>query len=161
MVTEGSLRCTLSFGAAMKAQPSELQTYVVFRSDRFPACEGEEKLVNPGLWGRRLADFLRDRLRAEGFEAKDPSAEDWGWRLPIGNEQFGLWIGCGNYQEYPDGFLCFIEPHKPVVRKFFRTLDTRPSVSGLQRALDKILVESAGIREKRWWTHGEFNRLAR
>ena len=56
-----------------------MQTYVEFRSDRFPACDGEEQQVNPGLWGRRLADFLRDSLRAEGFGTEEPFAEDWGW----------------------------------------------------------------------------------
>lgn len=37
-------------------------TQVEFRSDKFPAMEGEEKLINPDLWGRRLADFLCEGL---------------------------------------------------------------------------------------------------
>ena len=28
-----------------------------------------------------------------------------------------MWIGCSRYQAYPDGFLCFIEPHESFVRK--------------------------------------------
>ena len=64
------------------------------------------------------------------------------------NDAFRLWIGCGNYQEYPDGYLCFIKQHTPYVRKLFRKIDTRERVEALQRALDKILVEANGIREK-------------
>ena len=132
-------------------------THVEFRSDKFPACEGEEKLVNPGLWGKRLAEFLRDGLRREGFETSGPFAEDWGWVVPVANERFRLWIGCGHYQEYPDGFLCFIEPHKPFVRRFLRRIDTRERIAALQQAMDKVLAEDGGIKAKRWWTYEEFN----
>jgi hypothetical protein len=132
-------------------------THVEFRSDRFPAYDDEERQINPGLWGKRLAEFLCDRLHGEGFETREPVAEDWGWIIPVINQRFGLWIGCGHHQEYPDGFLCFIEPHKPFVRKLFRKIDTRERVASLQRAMDKILADEAGIRAKRWWTYEEFN----
>lgn len=135
-----------------------MQTHVEFRSDRFPAYDGEEQQVNPSLWGKRLAEFLRDNLRNEGFDTEEPIAEDWGWVVPVANEHFRLWIGCGRYQEYPDGFLCFIEPHTPFVRKLSRKIDTQARVASLQRAIDKILSEASGIREKRWWTHDEFNK---
>jgi hypothetical protein len=134
-----------------------VQTHVEFRSDRFPAYDGEEQQVNPGRWGRRLAEFLRDNLRKEGFQTQELVAEDWGWMLPIENDQFPLWIGCGNYEEYTDGFLCFIEPHTPFVRRLLRRIDTRERVASLQRAMDNILSVAAGVREKRWSTHDEFN----
>jgi len=134
-----------------------MQTYVEFRSDRFPAYEGEEQQVNRGLWGKRLAEFLQENLRREGFVIEEPFAEDWGWVVPVANESFRLWIGCGRYQEHPDGFLCFIEPHEPFVRKLWKEIDTQERVFSLQRAIDKILTEGAGIRAKRWWAHEEFN----
>lgn len=125
-----------------------MQTYVEFRSDRFPAYDGEEEQVNSGLWGKRLAEFLRDNLQKEGFETGQPIAEDWGWMVPVANDQFRLWIGCGHYQEYPDGFLCFIERHTPFVRKLLKNIDTQASVESLQRAMDKVLSEAAGISGK-------------
>jgi hypothetical protein len=135
-------------------------THVEFRSDRFPAYEGEEDQINLDLWGKRLAEFLREKLPAEGFRTEEPIAEDWGWRIDVVNDRFKLWIGCGHYQEYPDGYLCFIEPHTPHVRKLFRVVDTQECVTSLQRALDTILSEANGISEKRWWTHEEFNNPA-
>ena len=132
-----------------------MQTHVEFRSDRFPAYEGEEKQVNPGVWGKRLAEFLRDNLRREGVETKEPIAEDWGWIVPVVNKEFRLWIGCANYQD-PDGFLCFIAPSTPFVRKLLKKIDTTERVESLRRALDKILSEAAGIRDKRWWAYEEF-----
>jgi hypothetical protein len=138
-----------------------VQTQVEFRSDRFPAFEDEEKLINPGLWGKRLADFLREGLRGQGFETNEPFAEDWGWVVPIIGGTFPLWIGCGRYQEYPDGFLCFIEPHEPFIRKFIRKIDTRERIESLQQAMDFVLAEDAGIRDKRWWSYEEFSNPSR
>jgi hypothetical protein len=134
-----------------------METYVEFRSDRFPAYESENDQVNPGRFGKRLAEFLAAGLPSHGFETQAIRAEDWGWIVPIKNDRFPLWIGCGNYEEYPDGFLCFIEPHTPVIRRLFRKLDTRQRVEELRRAMDAMLTESAGMREKRWWTADEFN----
>jgi len=138
-----------------------MQTCVEFRSDKFPAYENEEERINPGRWGKRLAEFLRAGLRVEGFETEEPIAEDWGWVVPIMNQPFPISIDCGRYEEYPDGFACFIQPHKPFVRKLFRKIDTRERVALLQQAMDKVLAEDAGIRAKRWWTYEEFNNPAR
>ena len=140
----------------VRCEGADVLTHLEFRSDRFPPYEGEEDLVNPGLYGKRLAEFLRDELRKEGFEASEPFAEDWGWVVPVRNPEFHLWIGCGHYQEYPDGFLCFIEPHKPFIRRFFKKIDTSVRISALQSALDRILSEDSGVRAKRWWTYEEF-----
>jgi hypothetical protein len=139
------------------AQP----TYVEFRSDRFTPYEGEQERINPDLWGKRLAEFLCAKLLAEGVQTDEPFSEDWGWRIDVVNEDTPLWIGCGHYQEYPDGFLCFIEPHTPYIRKLFRKVDVREPVTSLQRALDKVLCEADGIREKHWWTREEFTNPTR
>ena len=135
-------------------------THVEFRSDRFPALSDEDELVNRGIWGKRLADFLRDHLAREGFATKEPIAEDWGWVIPVVNDSFALWIGCANYGD-TDGFLCFIEPNKPFVRRIFRKVPTRARIAALQEAMDKVLTEEVGIHSKRWCTHMEFNNASR
>ena len=132
-----------------------MQAHVEFRSDRFPPVEGDDEEVNPGRYGKRLAEFIRRGLTERGIEAEEPRPEDWGWLVPVRNEQFRLWVGCGNYDEYPDGFLCFIEPHERVIRKWFRKIDTTERVAAVRRALDDLL-NTEGIREKKWWdaAHG-------
>jgi hypothetical protein len=132
-----------SVSAAMK-------THVEFRSDRFPRMEDDGDEVNPGRWGRRLATFVHKALLVRGIQALEPYPEDWGWVVPIANNEFPLWIGCGNYDDYPDGFLCFIEPRTPVIRKWFRKIDTTVRVTAIRDALDAILTEDAGIRDKKW-----------
>ncbi len=138
---------------------SGLKTVVEFRTDIFPPFPDEDELVNPGIWGKRLADFLCGRLRERGYLiGTEPFAEDWGWMFQIKNKEFDLWIDCRNYEEYPDGFLCSISPHKPYIRKFFiKKISTSHVVTVLQSAIDHILEKEAAIRDKHWWTYEEFN----
>jgi len=35
-----------------------MKTQVEFRSSKFPPYEGEQEQINPGLWGKRLAEYL-------------------------------------------------------------------------------------------------------
>jgi hypothetical protein len=138
----------------------KLKTHVEFRSSAFPPYDREEEGINPGRYGKRLAEFLVAGLKQQGFEALEPVAEDWGWVVPIKNNRFPLSIGCGNYDEYPDdGFLCFIEPHLPTVRSWlFWTVDTTATINSLQAAIDQILAANPAIRDRKWWSFEEFNR---
>jgi hypothetical protein len=135
-----------------------MKTYVEFKSDIFPPYEGEESEVNPGRWGKRLAEFLADGLKVRGIEVLDIIAEDWGWRIPIANDDFDLWIGCGNYDEYPDGFLCFVEPGKPYVRRFLKKISTVEKVQTLIDAFDSIISNEPGIKDIGWWTKEDFEK---
>ena len=101
-----------------------MKTHVEFRSDKFPPYEGEEEQINPDLWGKRLGEYLKEKLSPEGIDTDELIPEDWGWCLPIKHDAFSMWIGCGRYQEYPNGYLCFVEPRKPVIRRLFKKIDT-------------------------------------
>src|SRR4051812_42263708 len=43
-----------------------MNTRVDFRSSKFPAYEGEEDQINPGLWGKRSAEYLVHKLAERG-----------------------------------------------------------------------------------------------
>ena len=45
-----------------------MKTQVEFRSAKFPPYEGEQEQINPGLWGKRLAEYLVQQLAARGIE---------------------------------------------------------------------------------------------
>jgi hypothetical protein len=136
---------------------AQMETHVEFRSNRFPPYDSEDFEVNPGRYGKRLAEFLQHGLNAKGFQTDIPVAEDWGWVVPIRKVGFRLWVGCGNYDAYPDdGFLCFIEPHTQTIRKLFWRIDISDHVSKLRVAIDELLSAEPGIRDKRWWSYDEF-----
>lgn len=130
-----------------------------FVSKLFPPYDDEDKQVGPGRYGRRLAEFLAQGLESRGFHPQPLIAEDWGWMIRIDNEGFDLWVGCGNYDEYDDGFLCFIEPHKERLSKFlfFGSIDTTVAVSALQNAINEILTSEFGVSVVKWSTYEEFN----
>lgn len=132
-------------------------TYVEFKSGAFPPYDGETEEINPGRFGKRLAEYLSAELSRLGEKVGEVFTEDWGWVVPIENAGFDLWIGVGNYEEYPDGFLCFIEPHTDYVRKLLRKIPTRERIEMLQRRVDAALVAHADIRDVKWSTHEEFN----
>ena len=56
-----------------------MKTQVAFRSAKFPPYEDEEEQTNPGLWGKRLAEFLVQKLSEKGIRTEEIIAEDWGW----------------------------------------------------------------------------------
>jgi hypothetical protein len=132
-----------------------MKTHVEFRSSAFPAYDGEDAAINPGRWGKRLAEFLQRRFEEEKIPTEKIYFEDWGVAVPIKNEGFAIWIGCGNYEEYKDGFLCFIEPSKPTIRRWLRKIDTVPAVSKIADSLDRILRRNPEIHDIRWWTDNE------
>lgn len=128
-----------------------MRSHVEFRSKKFPPYEGEEEQINPGLWGKRLAEYLQPKLREHGIAAGEFYSEDWGWAIPIENAAFRMWIGCGHQYEPNDAFLVFIEPSKPQIRKgLFKKIDTRADVERVAEALDKILRADNDILEIRW-----------
>lgn len=129
-----------------------MRTHLEFRSIEFPAYPDEEEVINPGRFGKRLAEFLMAELPRTGFEIASVNAEDWGWRIDLKHDAFPLWIGCGNYEEYGDGFLCFIEPY---VRRLFRRISTASSVDRLAVSLDTIVRSSGKARQLRWWSEAE------
>lgn len=134
-----------------------MRTNVEFQSLAFPAV-GEDAGVNPGRYGKSLADFLSASLPRHGFAVKAVIAEDWGWRIDLRDEDFPLWIGCGNYDDFENGFLCFIEPSRPFVRHWLKRIETSSAIERLATALENILVSSGKVTRLRWWTEAEVQR---
>ena len=127
-----------------------MNTQVEFRSSKFPPYEGEEEQINPGLWGKRLAEYLVEKLAAKGISTDGMIAEDWGWFVPVRNEAFPLALCCGHQDGDEDEFLCFTEPSTPIVKKFFKKIDATAELSRLTAALQEILAEDPEIRDVVW-----------
>ncbi|MDT7514838.1 hypothetical protein [Rhodoferax mekongensis] len=127
-----------------------MKTQVEFRSAKFPPYEGEEEQINPGLWGKRLAEYLVQRLEERGIATEEMVAEDWGWYVPVRNEGFRLALCCGHQSGDDDEFLCFTDPSTPVVKKFFKKIDATAQLTRLTDALQQILSSDPELREVVW-----------
>lgn len=66
-----------------------------FRSTRFPVAPGEDRDTSPGIYGRQLAYWLRNRLIATGYREAEVQAQSWGWCVIAAREPCLLWVGCG------------------------------------------------------------------
>jgi hypothetical protein len=102
--------------------------------------------------GRML---LAAELPGHGYEVERIVQDDWGRLVQIANPSFPLWIGCGRYEEYADGHLCFIEPSRPYVRRWLKLVSTLQIVERLASALEKIVHDSGQATDLRWWTDTE------
>ncbi len=133
-----------------------MKTFVDFRSDKFPPYEGEEEDINPGLWGKRLAEYLIEKLSSHGIEIEEIIAEDWGYYIPVVISGSRLAICCGHQYGDDNEFLCFTDPDEPVVRKLLKKVDTTQQLSQLLEAIKSILDEDDDIRDINWYTPEEF-----
>jgi hypothetical protein len=127
-----------------------MKTHVEFRSDKFPPYEGEEEEINPGLWGKRLTEYLAQKLAERGVATGEIVLEDWGCYLPVKNEGFRLALCCGHQDGDDDEFLVFTEPGTPKIKKWFRTIDATPQLTALLEALRQILESHPDIQEIVW-----------
>jgi len=127
-----------------------VKTQVEFRSSKFPPYPGEEEEINPGLWGKRLTEYLAQKLSEKGIVTDEMIIEDWGCYLPVLNEGFPLALCCGHQDGDDDQFLCFTEPSTPTVKKLFRRIDATPQLERLVDALRQILASDPDIRDIEW-----------
>jgi hypothetical protein len=143
-----------------------MRTDLDFRSRKFPSYRTESEGVNwESVWGKRVAEYLSERLPQHGFEVKDIYAEDWGWCVEIDNPEFSTWLGCSSLgvedededededEENPDaltGFVVHLHPDKPVIRKLFKKIDTTSTMERLADAVQKIFWSDAEVIKPRW-----------
>jgi hypothetical protein len=123
---------------------------VQFRSAGFPAYEKEETEVNPNRWGKRLVEFFSRGLQDQHLQTGEPYAEDWGWELPIKDEDVSVFIGCGNIDGTTDSFLCFVESGRPKGLRWFKKVDNSKKLLAITEALDKVLRANPEIHDIQW-----------
>ena len=118
----------------------DMKTRATFRSNKFPPYDGEEEQINPGLWGKRLVEYLVQRLSEKGIQTEEIVAEDWGWYIPVKNDTIKIAVCCGHQNGEDDEFLCFTEPSTPVVKRLFKKIDASGPLTQLTEALQQILA---------------------
>jgi hypothetical protein len=67
-----------------------------FETSRFEGAPSLEEEVNPGRYGKLLASWLLDTLRARGWEVQEIFPEDWGWVVSLQRDGSSLEVNCGN-----------------------------------------------------------------
>ena len=127
-----------------------------FKSSKFEIEPGEDDEINPLIYGRQLARWLKERLEGRGYAVEDIINEDWGRCLMCSRDPFMLWVGCANMTEDEIAsdnaagkaplpatenivWHCFAEAEVSFVKRWLRTIDTQPAVAKLDQDLGEIL----------------------
>lgn len=58
-----------------------------------------------------------------------------------------IWIRCYFQKDFDDGLLCFVNPSKPQLRRWFRRISTEETVERLASALEDILSEHPKVHD--------------
>jgi hypothetical protein len=123
-----------------------------FKSSKFEIEPGEDEEINPRMYGRQLARWLKQRLEDKGYRVEAIINEDWGRCLMCSRDPFMLWVGCGNVTDHEtaqpgDGppakdsvtWHCFATAEVSFWKRLFRSIETEPAVSKLDADLGDIL----------------------
>ena len=122
-----------------------------FKSTKFEIEPGEDEEINPGIYGRQLARWLKERLQEKGYAVEDIFNEDWGRCLMCRRDPFMLWVGCANMDTNPAAdeqshptkeqivWHCFVVAEVPFFKRLFRKVDTQPMVDKLNVDIAQIL----------------------
>ena len=129
-----------------------------FKSDLFEVEPREDDEINPRMYGRQLAHWLKTRLEQIGYDVEPVIAEDWGRCLMVSRNPFMLWIGCGSIVEDGDVnehnpppakenivWHCFVEAEISIFKRLFNKPDVVPARNKLTADLARILASEAQI----------------
>jgi hypothetical protein len=125
--------------------------HVVFRSSGFPVEPGEDRQTNPGIYGKALAAWVAQKLRARGVAIEDEIiAEDFGRVVVVQRTPFMLWVGCAGVDDSTTEWQLQIAAELPVFARLFRRVDPAPAVAQLREHLRAIVQEVPGVSDIQW-----------
>lgn len=128
-----------------------MQTRVDFRSSAFGRDEADDgDAINEGVWGKRLATYLVERLPSHGVLLHAPIAEDWGWYVPVEVDGVRLALCCGHQDGDGDELVIFTDPSTPVVRRGLRKVDLSEPLTKLVAALRAVLDADPQVHDVVW-----------
>jgi hypothetical protein len=122
---------------------------LMFQSSRFEPIPQEDELTSPGIYGRQLAEWVVSELPAQGYQAAGPVIpEDFGWCVPVVDEECSLYVACANDQQTPavhGAWKAFVFAESSLMSRLFGQ-DSRPAaVASLFAAVRSILEQGQGI----------------
>lgn len=94
-------------------------SFIRVTSPTFAILPGEaEEIVNDGMYGKALAQYLMPRLREQGYDAPSCVSEDWGWWVTLAGFPFPFGV-CIYGRETADGTLdLYVTDGAPKDRTF-------------------------------------------
>lgn len=127
-----------------------MKNFIHIRSDKFPVLPGEEdELVNEGMYGKALSQYLQEKLKEIGYDAPFYCCEDWGWWIELKGFPctIGVCIYSGPQKESKMDYACCGEATSSSVWSWqrFRFVETRTYSEKLLTDLTSIFDRDKDI----------------
>jgi hypothetical protein len=128
-----------------------------FKSSLFEIEPGEDDEINPGIYGRQLALWMKQKLDAGGYPVESILTEDWGRCLMCQRSPYSLWVGVASVDDEAraDGEIptkdavvwhCFAVTEGGLrMRMFGKKNEIEASRAKLDAAVQSILRAEPGI----------------
>jgi hypothetical protein len=117
-----------------------------FESSAFAVIPGEDDATNPGIYGKALALWLSDQLRAAGLPAGSIIAEDFGWCVPIQAANHRLYVACASTEEEPNNWRVFAFAEGGMVARLLGTDASASSLASLYATVRGCLESNPNVR---------------
>lgn len=124
---------------------------IAIETKKFPVAEGEsEKIVNEGMFGKLLCQYLEKRLPEGGIDVPFFVNEDWGWWVEVRKDD--LKMGLRIYSD-PDAegdperyaIMSSITDGKKWSWRRFRRLDVSDKVAQVMNTVEKVFANDGEI----------------
>jgi len=116
-----------------------------FESSTFAIVPGEDKQTNPGIYGKALAEWLAEELRAAGFRTGAVVAEDFGWCIPVESKPHSLYVACANAGEKPGEWRVFAFAEGGVLARLLGKDKRAEALASLFAAIRRCLQSAPGV----------------
>ena len=117
-----------------------------FESSAFPVIPGEDEETNPGIYGKALAQWLAEHLRAAGFPAGNVIAEDFGWCVPVESQPHSLYVACASTGEKADQWRVFAFAEGGAMARLLGKDRSAESLASLFAAVRRCLESAPTVR---------------
>lgn len=127
-----------------------MRKFIHIKSSKFPVLPGEDdEIVNEGMYGKSLSQYLQRELAARGYRTPFYCAEDWGWWVEIGDcpFRFGVCIYSAHAFGSADEFVCTdgANDSRSWSWSKFRFIDNTPWVDKLNGDLLSIFSADSSV----------------
>lgn len=129
-----------------------INPFIHVRSPKFAVLPGEDaELVNEGMYGKSIAIYLEEKLKAAGYTVPFYCCEDWGWWVEISDQgcQCGAAI-YGRLDEKTNQLLASVtawpQPEKVWSWRRFRSIDYTPLAQKIYADVLHIFKTDADVQ---------------